>query len=129
MKKVLATILLVSYTIASSGASVGLHYCMGRFISLDINHSAKENCINCGMKTKAQKGCCDSKQIRAKIDHEQKITNNNISFPNYQISLAEEFPFYQVFLACSDQVANPLIHGPPFLSSIPTYLANCNFRI
>jgi hypothetical protein len=129
MKKILVAILLVAYTFAASGASVDLHYCMGNLIGWDFDYSSKEDCRNCGMKTKSDKGCCDNKQIQAKVDKDQQASYNNVSFAT------DHFVVLPVYLNADDVLVNaktivhPSIHAPPLINHTPVYLFNCNFRI
>jgi hypothetical protein len=129
VKKVPVIILLAAYTFASSGASVDLHYCMGKLIGWDFDYSAKSGCSNCGMPTKAEKGCCHDKQIQIKVDKEQQLTYNTISLLNHQITLAPGYPALNDLLHNSTIVTHPSIHGPPVKRYTPVYLFDCNFRI
>src|SRR5438874_13413221 len=79
MKKIFVAILLFTYAFASSGASVDLHYCMGKLIGWNFDYTSKNDCRNCGMKTKPDKGCCDNKQINPKTDKEQQAAYNTVS--------------------------------------------------
>jgi hypothetical protein len=127
MKKVLIGILLLSYGFASSGASIDLHYCMGRLISWDIDYSSKNDCQKCGMKTKPDKGCCDNKQIHPKVDKEQQVVFNDVSFHSNLLAIVPKN--LQLFFHSSVAISNPLLHSPPVLNSYTLYLFNCNFRI
>ena len=129
MKKILVSILLISYAFASSGASVDLHYCMGKMIGWDFDYAAKSDCRNCGMQTKPAKGCCDNKQINAKIDKEQQAAYNNISFNNELTAIVPALSFSNNVAYRSATVTHPSIHGPPLISPASLYLFNCNFRI
>src|SRR5947207_800520 len=80
MKKILVVILLITYSFASSGASVDLHYCMGKLIGWDFDYVHKNGCSKCGMQTKPLKDCCDNKQLQAKVDKDQQAVYNNICF-------------------------------------------------
>jgi len=129
MKKILVTILLAAYTFAASGASVDLHYCMGKLIGWDFDYHAKNDCSKCGMQTKPDKGCCDNKQIQSKIDKDQQAAYNNISFSNDLPTLVPAFSFFNNITYSSIIVTHPSTHGPPLISPASLYLFNCNFRI
>jgi len=129
MKKVLVAILLLTYAFASSGASVDLHYCMGKLIGLDFDHASKKQCGNCSMPVKDSKGCCNSKQVQVKIDKDQQATHNNISISNDFIAVASIYPVLNNILLGSTTIIYPLIHGPPLISYTPVYLFDCSFRI
>lgn len=127
MKKLLVSILFIAYAFTSSGASVELHYCMGKLAGWDLDRSAKKDCSNCGVKIKP-KSCCNSKQINPKVDKEQQASYNNI-FSNNLAIVVPAYSFLNAVFYSSTIVARPAIHGPPILSSVSTYLFNCNFRI
>jgi hypothetical protein len=129
MKKILVVILLVTYAFASSGASVDLHYCMGKLIGWDFDYASKNDCRNCGMQTKPDKGCCDNKQINPKIDKEQQAAYNTISLNNDLVAILPDYSILNDALFTSSTIANPSIHGPPLITSGALYLFHCNFRI
>jgi len=129
MKKILASILLITYAFASSGASVDLHYCMGKLIGLDFDYSSKKQCGNCNMPVKDTKGCCNNKQVQAKIDTDQQVTQNNISLNNDFTATTHEYSLLNNILYNSTTIVHPLIHGPPLISYTPLYLFDCSFRI
>lgn len=95
MKKLLTTILFISYFIASSGATIHVHYCMGKAVEIGLSKKADdEKCPGCGMKDK--KGCCNDKETRIKIsdDHQHSIADIQISSPIiylYQPALTADF--------------------------------------
>lgn len=129
MKKALVSILLFIYTLAVSGASVDLHYCMGKFIGLDFDYSLKKDCHNCGMPAIDKKGCCNNKQIQVKVDGDQQATYNNISLENDYILIIPAYKVIDDIIINLKSVAHPSIHSPPLAENKPTYLLNCNFRI
>ena len=130
MKKILVAILLFTYAFAASGASVELHYCMGKLIGVDFDHASKNECRNCGMKAKPKGGCCNTKQIQVNVDQEQQAAYNNIHLSN------DHFVVIPVYLIGDDTLADvnndagfPSIHAPPLINPVSVYLLNCNFRI
>ena len=129
MKKIFAAILFVSYAFASSGASVDLHYCMGKLIGWDFDYTSKNACQNCGMKMKSDKGCCANKQIQPKVDKEQRAACNNVSVNNHFIAIIPEHSGFNDLLLKSSTIAIPLTHGPPLIRPVPIYLLDCYFRI
>ena len=129
MKKILVAILLFTYAFAASGASVELHYCMGKLIGWDIDYTSKHECRQCGMRTKPAKGCCDNKQLQAKVDKEQQAVYYNISFLTEQVAIVPLIPNTDEVLSNATIITNPAIHGPPLIDHTPIYLSNCNFRI
>ena len=129
MKKILVTILLFTYAFAVTGASVDLHYCMGRFIGMDFKLTSEKDCSNCGMPVKDKKGCCNNKQIQVKVDKDQQATQNNISLTKDQITIVSTHTVIGEVLLNFQTIEHPSVHGPPFVKHTATYLLNCNFRI
>ncbi len=52
MKKVLTTILAFVYLSTSMGATIHLHYCMGKLASWGLIDHESKNCTKCGMVKK-----------------------------------------------------------------------------
>ena len=129
MKKVLIAILLFTYTFAASGASVDLHYCMGKLIGLDFAYASKNDCSNCGMPLKDKKGCCNNKQLQAKVDKDQQAAYNNISFANDHFAIIAHYTVADAAKINSTTITHHSTHAPPLIQNSPTYLLNCNFRI
>src|SRR5258708_28019621 len=88
MKKVFATILAIIYLSTSMGATVHLHYCMGKLFSWSLTDKDSKNCGQCGMPKSAmgghclsfKDGCCKDKQAHIQIDKDQKATENAYQF-------------------------------------------------
>lgn len=129
MKKILVAILLLTYTFAASGASVELHYCMGKLIGWEFDYTSKHNCSNCGMPVKDKKGCCDNKQIQSKIDKDQQASFNNISLATDLVSTAPVYAVVDDAVIILKAAAHTSIHAPPLINRNPAYLLNRNFRI
>ena len=129
MKKTLVAILLIIYTFAASGASVDLHYCMGKLTGWDFDYTSKGDCYNCGMQTRPDKGCCDNKQIHSKVDKDQQAAYNNISFANDNFAIVPHYTIADDVFINRNTITHHSIHAPPLINDNPTYLLNCNFRI
>lgn len=73
MKKFLLLILTFSYLVTSSGASIYLHQCMGKFSSVDFGNSTGENgnCGKCGMEKNNAGDCCQDHVILLKSSLDQ----------------------------------------------------------
>ncbi len=74
MKKVFVTILAFVYLTVSSGATVHMHYCMGKLESWDLSPKTNGKCGACGMQKAGHKGCCHDTQKQVKIEKDQKIS-------------------------------------------------------
>ncbi len=128
MKK-LAFILCFVYVVASSGATINFHYCMGKFIGWDVSAPIPATCNNCSMQKEKAKGCCNDKHatLQLKTDHLSSSINN---VPNiYFVCIHPQYSsFINSIISVDDNVAHS-IHGPPFIQSIPSFIRNCVFRI
>jgi hypothetical protein len=73
MKRILVIILSILYIASATGATVHIHYCMGKLISAGfINEEDDDNCKRCGMKKATQKkDCCKEEHKTLKMrDHQ-----------------------------------------------------------
>ena len=50
MKKFITAILAVLYLGTSSGATIHMHYCMGKLADWGLGHQNSKTCGNCGME-------------------------------------------------------------------------------
>src|ERR1700744_5183401 len=72
MKRLLVTILSILYMASATGATIHVHYCMGKLISASFVHHGADKCGRCGMKRTAKgNGCCkdEHKTIKASDQH------------------------------------------------------------
>ena len=132
MKKILVAILAILYMGTSTGATLHLHYCMGKLIGWDLGHKESEACGNCGMKKglSQNKGCCKDEHKQIKLDNDQKAVESIIQL--MQVSGVVLLPGYNVLPdahVVSLAVVNPVGHAPPPGSSRPIFLLHRVFRI
>jgi len=129
VKKFIATILCFIYVVASSGATINFHYCMGKFIGWDVNSSAPETCNNCGMHKEAKKGCCNDKRTMLQLKKDQLASGVNIIPDNSFIYILYQYPsLITSSLSVKYDVAQS-IHSPPLIQNAPSYIRNCVFLI
>jgi hypothetical protein len=138
MKKFFAGILAFLYLSTSMGASIHLHYCMGKFISWGlINHESK-NCEYCGMAKNsgpkgsqiAKKSCCSDEHKELKTDRDQKAALGEFEFLKLlPDASALHFLTLPEFPVSSNLLARPTANAPPVMHAPPVFLRNCNFRI
>src|ERR1700704_2228589 len=133
MKKFAVAILAVLYLSTSVGATIHLHYCMGKFFSWSLVHNDKSKCSRCGMEKKDQqdnKGCCKDEYKLLKIVKDQRLSGNYLPL-NQPIS---EFT-QDIFSVYSFSFHNSLIEeyskilDPPRSRSLSLLIVNCTFRI
>jgi hypothetical protein len=130
MKKLLVTILALVYLTVSSGATVNLHYCMGKLMSWDLSSGSKTKCGSCGMEKAGHKGCCNDEQKTLKVDKDQKASESAFQFLSISsIAIATTHTELPVIYTSTLVTDNPTAHAPPRLGGAPIFILNCNFRI
>ncbi len=133
MKKLVVAILTLFYFISVSGASVQLHYCMGKLVETGLWHSnSTDKCSGCGMKKSATKknSCCRDEQKKIVQDNNQKIAEHVYASLSMASALAPVQWAFQPSEAIVDITTDyPVSHAPPRSADQPIYLLNSNFRI
>lgn len=138
MKKVLTTILAFVYLSTSMGATIHLHYCMGKLVSWGfISHDSK-SCGICGMPKKADNrhcisvkmGCCKDEVKQVKTGDDQKIVSSDWQFlrlfsPAVTVNLLS-LPDFRV---PSPAITSPTSNAPPDTGKPAIFLLNRDFRI
>jgi hypothetical protein len=137
MKKVVASILAVLYLSTSMGATVHLHYCMGRLVAWGFIDRESRDCASCGMEkmdampgcSVGMKNCCHDEHRQFQNDRAQKPAQ---SWVEWNLMPALAMPSYRDWnepVVIAPAIAGPVAHGPPLSGRIPVFLRNCNFRI
>lgn len=126
MKKLLAVILILIHTLASSGMVLSTHYCMGDFAGIKIGHSDQksDHCTTCGMK---DMGCCHDEPQLIKLDNTD-ILKTSVVFPDFKISLSA---VKQQLTRPSASLTELDVHTFPSIDigRPPTYKLICVYRI
>jgi hypothetical protein len=131
MKRTIAIILALFYLGISTGATIHMHYCMGKLVDWGLWHSKSEQCSKCGMsaaKSKAHNCCKDEHQF-VKLEKDQKVSESAVQLA--QLSAVAVLPVL-VTVPCTLRptlVEQPLSHAPPLLRHKAIYLLHCVFRI
>lgn len=138
MKRILATILTLVYLTTSIGATLHLHYCMGKLVSWGLLDHKDKHCPLCGMAPKkadkhcttVNTGCCKDEHKLIKADKDQKITQSEFQLVKFY---PEATPVNSLLLpdisASSFAIEHTTTNAPPRLGKVPVFLLNCNFRI
>ena len=130
--KFFLTILAFVYITSSIGATIHLHYCMGKLANWDIGQNISKNCAKCGMKKtdNENNGCCKDEKKFIKNIADQKIDETVFQLTQYfSVLLSIDFIELPVINVCSVIVANNFGHAPPPGSGIAVYIRNCVFLI
>ena len=132
MKKFLTAILAVLYLVTSTGATIHMHYCMGKLADWSLSESKSKSCPKCGMEKshKSDNGCCKDEHQFLKDDSAQKLSENNLQMLQL-ISLAIPASFIELPLIDFPSVTeeNPSGHAPPILNGVPIYISKRSFLI
>lgn len=125
MKKFLAVILAIVYLTSSIGATINIHYCMGKVYGAELfNH---DKCSKCGMKNKT--GCCKTEHQFFKVK-DNHVMAEVINSPAVHFTFIHSFnPAFQIQAFFSPQVIINSVHAPPLYNGISAYISNCVYRI
>lgn len=128
MKKVIVSILAVLYLCSSVGATVHLHYCMGKLVNWSLTDKDGDKCDKCGMQKDG--GCCKDEQQFVKNSLDQKTTESAIQFMHLIANAAPGTVINISDLYSSSLAENYSIsHAPPLKSGVDILIRNCIFRI
>lgn len=132
MKKFLVAILAFIYLGTSTGATIHLHYCMGKLADTGLGINKSKTCGECGMEKSDEKdnGCCKDELKFVKNDSDQKI--NEVGIKMMQLaSTAFPVSFIESPLNNIPSVTeeNPISHAPPRSGGVAVYILNRTFLI
>jgi hypothetical protein len=132
MKRFIISILAFLYISTSTGATIHLHYCMGKLVNWNLQLKSGDRCGKCGMKTNHKSknnGCCRDEYKQIKSEKDQKLSQvvfalnhpASIAIPASAIELSSIF---LIAITETNLVSNAL---PRSRSAL--YLRNCVFLI
>ena len=130
MKKFLVTILAFVYLSVSSGATINVHYCMGKLKNWDLVNKQAAKCGSCGMDKTGHKGCCNDQHKTLQIEKDQKIAEASFQFLNITSDGTQlGYSHLPLIYASAIVLSNPVAHAPPRLGTVAIFILNCDFRI
>lgn len=132
MKRFAAAILAVLYISTSAGATVHMHYCMGKLAEWSLRQKESKTCGNCGMKTSEakEKGCCKDEHKFLKTDTDQKATDAGLQLLQLVATdLPTAFIESPAFKFTSISEDNPVSNAPPRSNGVAVYILNRTFLI
>ena len=132
MKKFITAILAVLYIGSSVGASVHMHYCMGKVAEWSIRQIDSKTCGTCGMEKaeSTDNGCCKDEHKFFKDDSAQKITESNMQMlQQLSITMPSSYMVLPIVDFPSVTEENPFSHAPPRTGGVAVYIRNCIFLI
>ncbi len=128
MKKLVVSILAVLYLCSSAGATVHLHYCMGKLVNWSLTDKEGDKCNKCGMQKDG--GCCKDEHQFVKNNLDQKTTGSATQFMQVIASVTPAVSTDISDLYCSSLIENyPIGHAPPLISGVDIFIRNRVFRI
>lgn len=132
MKKAVIAILTFLYISTSTGATIHLHYCMGKLVNWNLRHKPGKVCSKCGMKINHKtknNGCCKDEYKQIKNENDQKLSQTNFALI-HPVSLKCSTilsELLSVFLPAINE-AGPVSNSPP-RSCVAINIRNCVFLI
>ena len=127
MKKVSVAILAIIYLGVSSGIAMNIHYCMGKFSSVELMHS-NDKCGKCGMKT-GKNSCCNDKFKIVKLTDSHKIINNDINIFTPVAIIDNSKSIFDTDFKNAKITSDFNNHSPPLSQGISLCILNSVFRI
>lgn len=128
IKRILISFAVVVYFVFTCGVTFNLHFCMGRFASVELYKQPAKSCSTCGMRVKNPKCCHDEvKLIKLQNVHQHSCLAYNHEV--IQSSFIAASCCFATFRANEGTASNKIIHSPPLISRQDTYLQNGVFRI
>lgn len=131
MKKIAVFILALVYLGTASGATVNIHYCMGKYAGWDLGNAEAGHCGTCGMDKSSftNDPCCKDEQKNIKVNDVHKSA---VIFAELMQVPASENP--QPFTSLSTPVSSitetyPVINAPPGIAGQDTFLYIRSIRI
>jgi len=138
MKKIAATILAFIYLSTSMGATIHLHYCMGKLASWGMIDHASKHCTTCGMLKKttpahgvtAGMNCCKDEHKQIKTDNDQKLSlSESYQYNVFSPCVSMSAPGLHDLRLFSAAIEYPNTHAPPLSGNLPLFIVYRNFRL
>lgn len=132
MKRFSAFILLLIYSVTSIGATVQLHYCMGKISGWSVawTESKSKECHKCGMeKENSDKGCCHDENKLIKIQDDQKANYVSLEILKLPVATPIVVDHSITYLLPQKSELLPKSNAPPLTGDIDLCIRNSVFRI
>lgn len=132
MKRFFAFILLLVYSVTSIGATVQLHYCMGKLSgwSLALTDLHSKECSKCGMeKMHSDKGCCHDENKLLKIQDDQRANYVSLEILKLPVAAPIIADHSIAYLVSQKNELLPKGNAPPVIGDPDLCIRNCVFRI
>lgn len=130
MKKALVILILITYSFATMGTTMHLHYCMNEYVGASLwDGDDTSECGKCGMKEK-KGGCCkdEHKAFKLKTDHQKSSISDFLS-TNYVQIVSTSVNTFTYQLNSIDQFTYSNYHPPPNIHKQSFNVLYCTFLI
>lgn len=131
MKKLVASLLIILYSMASMGANIVTHFCMGDPMDTSLGYAETALCSECPMSQHMQENpedCCTAENTFVKVladqDYAPALTVPSVPVFTVNFILPELNA-----LTFSDTDHHSEITGSDIPPKIPIYQRNCIYRI
>jgi hypothetical protein len=132
MKKFITAILAIIYMGSSTGATLHMHYCMGKLAEWGFGGKESKFCAGCGMeKTETDaKGCCKDEHKFIKNNIDQKTAEAGFQAVQL-ITVCLPADFFEIADVTFPSVTEdtPVSNPPPRSSATAVYILNRAFLI
>ncbi len=136
MKRIIAVFIAFMYLSTSTGATIHMHFCMGKVISWSLIEGKNSHCPKCGMVTGnsrnagtvSAENCCheETTQLRSGIDQKYSPAVPT-GFRSLTI-LPDALAVTIGYPSCGNVRVNVPDHGDPASTGPHIFLLNRNFR-
>jgi hypothetical protein len=128
MKRTFVAILAILYLTITSGVVVNVHYCMGRFASVEYGADDHDVCGKCGMSDKKNK-CCHTESKLVKVQDAHQLAKTQVQLLELPAEAPVQYSLFQQPVAGQERYLALQYHSPPDSRLNTVYLRNCVFRI
>jgi len=130
MKKAVAIFLMGLYGFSNIGATVNVHYCMGRLIAVNLWAGNAKVCTNCGMPKEKWHGCCRDEQRQVTTHADGQLKAPSFTFETFsQPALLTPIIFYGHTKMQATTLAYTVINAPPWPPGKKRNILYCSFLI
>jgi len=133
MKRILVAILAIFYICTSTGATIHMHYCMGKLANSSLIHNDDKACSKCGMLKEGDEknnGCCKDEHKFIKNEKDQKNATSLVL--QFNLPVQECFNTTIRLVRVSTQaikVEYPFSNAPPRTCKKAIYIQKRTFQI
>ena len=127
MKKFITAILAILYISTSTGATVHMHYCMGKLAGWGLGHNKSNTCGKCGMEKSDTKktGCCKDEHKFIKNDTDQKVVESSFQLMEIAgVALLPDYTELSLLHISSITEETPVSNAPPRNNGVAVYILN-----